>query len=182
MEQIRDRVAGLDIHRDTVVAYTRIGGSTDIELTKKTTPTTLRRSGPIGIVLIRGRTNNDSDGGNRHLPQAGVLRLGGIDLWLCNAQRTKNLPERKTDLSDAEWLGDVARHGMVRPSMVPPSEIRALRDLTRYRKSQVDTPTKEIQRLGKVFQDAQHQDHLGSFSYMERIVEGDHRGTYLRNT
>ncbi|CAG4931294.1 hypothetical protein [Acidithrix sp. C25] len=53
MEQIRDRVAGLDIHRDTVVTYTRIGGSTDIELTKVTTPTTLRRSGPIGIVLIR---------------------------------------------------------------------------------------------------------------------------------
>jgi hypothetical protein len=52
MKQIRDRVAGLDIHRDTVVACARIGGSTAIEVTKETSPSTLRRSGPIGIVLI----------------------------------------------------------------------------------------------------------------------------------
>ena len=53
-----------------------------------------------------------------------------------------------------KWLADVASHGMVRPSMVPPPEIRQLRDLTRYRKSQVDTRSKEIQRLEKVLQDA----------------------------
>ena len=45
------------------------------------------------------------------------------ELWLCNAQHVKNVPGRKTDLSDAEWLVDVAAHGMVRPSFVPPPEI-----------------------------------------------------------
>lgn len=76
------------------------------------------------------------------------------ELWLCNAQRVKNVPGRKTDLSDAEWLADVAAHGMVKPSLVPPSDIRELRDLTRYRKTQVDARVKEIQRLEKLLQDA----------------------------
>jgi transposase len=76
------------------------------------------------------------------------------ELWLCNAQHVKNVPGRKSDLSDAEWLADVAAHGMVRPSFVPPPEIRELRELTRYRKTQVDARGKEIQRLEKVLQDA----------------------------
>jgi transposase len=49
------------------------------------------------------------------------------ELWLCNAQHVKNVPGRKTDLSDAEWLADVAAHGMVRSSFVPPPDIRELR-------------------------------------------------------
>jgi transposase len=75
-------------------------------------------------------------------------------LWLCNAQHVKNVPGRKTDLSDAEWLADVAAHGMVRPSFVPPPEIRELRELTRYRKTQADARAREIQRLEKTLQDA----------------------------
>jgi transposase len=61
---------------------------------------------------------------------------------------------RKTDLSDAEWLSDVAAHGMVRPSFVPPRPIRELRELTRYRKTQSDARAAEIHRLEKVLQDA----------------------------
>ncbi len=60
------------------------------------------------------------------------------ELWLVNASHVKRVPGRKTDMSDAEWLADVAAHGMVRPSFVPPPPIRALRELTRYRKTQVD--------------------------------------------
>jgi transposase len=66
----------------------------------------------------------------------------------------KNVPGRKSDVSDAEWLSDVAAHGMVRPSFVPPQEIREVRELTRYRKTQVDARVKEIQRLEKALQDA----------------------------
>ena len=75
------------------------------------------------------------------------------DLWLCNPQHVKNVPGRKTDLADAEWLADVAAHGMVRPSFVPPPEIRELREITRYRKTQVQARAKEIQRLEKVLQE-----------------------------
>jgi transposase len=75
-------------------------------------------------------------------------------VWLCNARHVKKVPGRKTDLSDAEWLADVAAHGMVRPSLVPPIEIRQLRELTRYRKTQIDTRAAEVQRLEKLLQDA----------------------------
>jgi transposase len=57
-------------------------------------------------------------------------------------------------MSDAEWLSDVAAHGMIRPSFVPPPPIRELRELTRYRKTQSDARAAEIQRLEKVLQDA----------------------------
>ena len=76
------------------------------------------------------------------------------ELWLCNAQHVKNVPGRKTDLNDAEWLADVIAHGMIKPSFVPPEEIRELRELTRYRKTQVDERVREIQRLEKQLQDA----------------------------
>jgi len=75
-------------------------------------------------------------------------------VWLCNAHHVKNVPGRKTDMSDAEWLADVAAHGMVRPSFVPPPPVRELRELTRYRKTQADARAAEIARLEKVLQDA----------------------------
>ena len=77
-----------------------------------------------------------------------------FEVWLCNARHVKKVPGRKTDMSDAEWLADVAAHGMVRPSFVPPPPIRELRELTRYRKTQIDARAAEIQRLEKVLQDA----------------------------
>jgi transposase len=76
------------------------------------------------------------------------------EVWLCNAAHVKNVPGRKTDLSDAEWLADVVAHGMDRPSFVPPAEIREVSELTRYRKTQVDARVKEIQPLEKTLQDA----------------------------
>jgi transposase len=75
------------------------------------------------------------------------------ELWLCNAHHVKNVPGRKTDMADAEWLADVVAHGMVRPSLVPPPPIRALRNLTRIAKDR-GMRTKEKQRLEKVLQDA----------------------------
>jgi transposase len=76
------------------------------------------------------------------------------ELWVCNAAHVKNVPGRKTDAGDAAWLADVVAHGMVRASFVPPEPIRELRDLSRYRKTQVDIRAQEIQRLEKVLQDA----------------------------
>src|SRR5439155_26607691 len=79
---------------------------------------------------------------------------GFDELWLCNAHHVKNVPGRKTDMSDAEWLANVAAHGMVRPSFVPPPEFRALRELTRSRKGFAHMRAREIQRLEKLLQDA----------------------------
>jgi transposase len=75
-------------------------------------------------------------------------------LWLLNARHLKNVPGRKTDVKDAEWICQLVEHGLVRPSFVPPKEIRELRNLTRYRKAQIEERTREVQRLEKVLQEA----------------------------
>ena len=75
------------------------------------------------------------------------------ELSLVNAMHVKRVPRRKTDASDAERLADVGARGMVRPSYVPPPPIGELRELTRYRKTQIDARTREVQRLEKVLQD-----------------------------
>lgn len=83
-----------------------------------------------------------------------VLEDAGFELVLANAQQVKNLPGRKSDVSDAVWLADLAAHGLVRPSFVPPEPIRQLRDLTRTRAALVHERTREISRLERLLEDA----------------------------
>ena len=71
-----------------------------------------------------------------------------------NAQHFRNVPGRKTDVKDSEWICQLVQHGLVRPSFVPPAEIRRLRDLTRLRTAQGNERSRTIQRLEKVLQDA----------------------------
>ncbi|MBV9537101.1 MAG: transposase [Solirubrobacterales bacterium] len=66
----------------------------------------------------------------------------------------RNVPGRKTDVKDSEWICQLVQHGLVRPSFVPPPEIRRLRDLTRLRRAQTNERGRSIQRLEKVLQDA----------------------------
>jgi transposase len=77
-----------------------------------------------------------------------------LELLLVNAQHVKNVPGRKTDISDAEWLADLLRHGLLRGSFVPPREQRNLRDLTRQRSKLVEERTRQVNRLHKVLEDA----------------------------
>src|SRR5881394_318179 len=156
MEQIHDRVAGLDVHRDQVTVC-------------------MRTPGPRGGVQTEKARFHTTTGGLAALADwlAGrAVTLAAMEatgvywkpvyyaledrflVWLCNAHHVKNVPGRKTDIADAEWLADVAAHGMVRPSFVPPPPVRALRELTRYRKTQIVVRAQEIQRLDKVLQDA----------------------------
>ena len=156
MDQIYDRVAGLDVHRDNVVAC-------------------FRRLGPRGGVVFEKERFRSTTAGLRELEawlaerqvELVAMEATGVywkpvyyalesrfTVWLCNARNVKKVPGRKTDMTDAEWLSDVAAHGMIRPSFVPPPPIRELRELTRYRKTQSDARAAEIQRLEKVLQDA----------------------------
>jgi transposase len=78
----------------------------------------------------------------------------GLNVILVNAKAVRNVPGRKTDVSDAAWLADLGAHGLVRASFVPPEPIRVLRDLTRARTVITRARTKEIQRLEKLLEDA----------------------------
>ena len=83
-----------------------------------------------------------------------VLEDGPFEVMLVNARHVKNLPGRKTDVSDAAWLADLGAHGLVRGSFVPPEPIRQLRDLTRTRTTITRERAREIQRLEKLLEDA----------------------------
>ena len=82
-----------------------------------------------------------------------LLEDAPFEVVLVNARQVKNLPGRKTDVSDAAWLAQLGAHGLVRASFVPPAQIRQLRDLTRTRTTMVRERAKEIQRLEKLLED-----------------------------
>jgi transposase len=156
MKQIRDKVAGLDVHRDTVVACCRVPGGRGFKTVKRSFSTTGKALSELSSWLLEAGVTTVVMEATGVYWKPVYYALEGLfeELWLCNAQHVKNVPGRKTDLTDAEWLADVAAHGMVRPSFIPPADIRAIREMTRYRQTQVDVRTHEIQRLEKVLQDA----------------------------
>jgi transposase len=78
----------------------------------------------------------------------------GLDVMLVNARDARNVPGRKSDVSDAAWLADLGAHGLVRASFVPPPPIRELRDLTRARTVITRERSREAQRLEKLLEDA----------------------------
>ena len=156
MRRVRDRVAGIDVHRDTAVVCCQLWAEQQLTVDKQTFSTTatgLRslRDWLAGheIELVVMEATGDY-WKSVFYPMEGLFG----EVWVVNAQHVKNVPGRKTDMADAEWLADVAAHGMVRPSFIPPPEVRSVRDLTRYRKTQIKARGQEIQRLEKVLQDA----------------------------
>ncbi|MFF0043379.1 IS110 family transposase [Streptomyces mirabilis] len=77
----------------------------------------------------------------------------GIEPWLLNARHIKTVPGRKTDVKDCQWICKLVEHGLVRPSFVPPRDIRQLRDLTRYRTETVRDRAREVNRLAMFLED-----------------------------
>lgn len=157
MEVYAERCAGLDVHRDNVVATVRFpsGQRRGYERRTRTFSTTLTGLGALagwlaefGVTLVG-------------MEATGVYWRTVFDeleprftCWLLNAQHLRNVPGRKTDVKDSEWICELVAHGLVRPSFVPPREIRELRDLTRFRKAQIRERTRALQRLEKVLQQA----------------------------
>ena len=83
-----------------------------------------------------------------------TLLEGQFTVWVVNAQHIKQVPGRKTDVSDAAWIAGLLRHGLLRPSFIPDQEQRELREVTRYRRSLVDERTAEVNRLQKTLEGA----------------------------
>jgi transposase len=156
MDILVERCAALDVHKDTVAACVRIPGAGGVRAQqlrtfKTTTPGLLGLADWLDSYQVT-RVGMEATG-CYWKPVWHVLE-GRVECWLLNARHARNLPGRKTDLADAAWLCQLVEHGMVRPSFVPPRPIRELRDLTRYRKAQIQERTRETQRLDKVLQDA----------------------------
>jgi transposase len=87
-------------------------------------------------------------------PVCHALAGAGIGVCVCNAAHMRNVPGRKTDLRDCQWIAELHECGLLRPSFIPAAEVAALRQRTRYRKRLIEARTAEGQRLSKVLEDA----------------------------
>jgi transposase len=181
MEVIYRRCAGLDVHKETVVACVRIAnhGAPTQEVRTFTTTT----SGLLGLVdWLDGYAVEHvamEATGVYWKPVWHVLE-GHFELVLANAAHVKNVPGHKTDVNDATWLADLLAHGLIRASFVPPVAVQNLRALTRTRKQFVRERSAHIQRIEKVLEDANLKlgvvltDIMGKSgrTVLQAIVEG----------
>jgi transposase len=155
METLFERVAGLDVHKDTVVACVRVAVGREVseELAEWGTTTKELLGLRDWLEARRVELIGMESTGVYWKPVFYVLEEL-CDCWLLNARHLRNVPGRKTDMADAAWIAKLVQHGLVRASFVPPKPIRELRNLTRYRKAQIQERTREGQRLDKILQDA----------------------------
>jgi transposase len=156
MERVVERCAGLDVHKDTVMACVRVPGGDGerVQELREYGTTTVELLALRDWLLAWGVTVVAMESTGVYWKPVFYLLEDDFECWLLNAKHLKNVPGRKTDVADAAWIAQLVEHGLVRPSFVPPRPIRELRNLTRYRKALIQERTRESQRLDKILQDA----------------------------
>src|SRR5271165_2699508 len=156
MEVLYADCAGLDVHKDSVVACARhtIDGNVSREVrTFKTTTADLMALS--AWLSAQGCTHIVMEAtGVYWKPVWHILSDGEFELVLANAAHVKNVPGRKTDVNDATWLADLMAHGLIRGSFVPEEQTQEMRNLLRMRKQFVRERSSHIQRLQKTLEDA----------------------------
>jgi transposase len=156
MEVLYPHCAGLDVHKETVVACVRhmAGGTVKREVrTFKTTTTELLA---LSDWLAAEKCTHVAmeATGVYWKPVWHILSDGDFALVLANAAHVKNVPGRKTDVNDATWLADLLAHGLIRGSFVPDQQTQEMRDLLRTRKQLTRERSRHVQRLQKTLEDA----------------------------
>jgi transposase len=155
MEVIYHRCAGLDVHKQTVVACVRIAGDSAPAQHVRTFATTT--SGLLALVdwlESFGVEHVAMEATGVYWKPVWHVLEGHVELVLANAAHVKNVPGRKTDVNDAMWLADLLAHGLIRASFVPPAAVQELRTLTRTRKQFVRERAAHAQRIEKLLEDA----------------------------
>ena len=157
MRVLYERCAGLDVHQKTVVACVLTSTEGGLARQEVRTFGTMTRDLEALSAWLRAAAVEQvtlESTGVYWWPVFTILEEAGLAVTLVNPQHTKALPGRKTDVGDAVWLADLLRHGLVRASFIPPAEVRALRELTRYRATQVRARAREVQHLLKTLEAA----------------------------
>lgn len=155
MDVIIDCCAGLDVHKKTVVACVRTPGQS--KRRRKSETRTFATTTKGLLELSEWLTALDvthaamESTGVYWRPVYNVLE-GSFELLLVNARHIKNVPGRKTDVRDCEWIGQLLECGLLRSSFVPPEPIRDLRDLTRYRKVLIRERGHHVNRIAKTLE------------------------------
>jgi transposase len=156
MEVLYRNCAGLDVHKETVVACSRrlTDGKVirEVRTFKTTTGELLALSEWLSSQEITHTVMEAT--GVYWKPVWNILSDGDFVLTLANAQHVKNVPGRKTDVNDATWLADLLAHGLIRASFVPDTQTQEQRGLLRTRKQLTRERTSHIQRLQKTLEEA----------------------------
>ncbi len=152
MEILIENACGLDVHKDTAVACIMGAGIRKEIRTFRTTTCDLLTMkewlGTNGITHVAMEST-----GVYWKPVFNILE-DGFKVVLVNAGHIKNVPGRKTDVKDCEWICKLLRAGLLNASFIPPRDIRDLRDLVRYRRKLHEEITKEKNRIQKILEDA----------------------------
>jgi transposase len=153
MEIVHSRCCGIDVHKASVVACVRTQEA-------RRARTEVRRFGTTTTELLQlhawltetGCTHVVLESTSIYWKPVFNLLEGSFEVVLANAYHVKAVPGRKTDVKDCEWLADLLAHGLIRASFIPPAEIRALRDLTRHRKSLLRDRVAAVNRVHKLLE------------------------------
>lgn len=152
MDQIHERCCGLDVHKKSITACAITPEGKEIKAFDTMTDGILElqrwlRSKQCSHVAMEAT-------GVYWKPIYNLLELDDIKLLVVNAHHIKNVPGRKTDTLDAEWIANLLRHGLLNGSFIPEREQRELRELVRYRRSLIQERAREVSRLQKVLEGA----------------------------
>lgn len=155
MEVLYPKCAGLDVHKDSVVACARVMNGAKAEQEVRSFGTTTRDLLELSEWLTeKGCTHVAMEATGVYWKPVWHILEGAFELVLANAQHIRNVPGRKSDVNDATWIADLLAHGLIRGSFVPPAHIQELRDLSRTRKQLVREVAQHTLRIEKVLEDA----------------------------
>jgi len=193
MEILYQRCAGIDVHKDQITVAVRVPGSgpggRDTQVRKfRAFYGVLREMtrwlASLGVTHVAMEAT-----GIYTMPVYHALMEPGCfeQVLVCNAAHVKNVPGRKTDAVDAAWLAQLLECGLLAGSFIPPENVKALRDVVRYRKKLVEQRSSEVQRLGGVLQDAGIKldsvasaiDTVSGLNMIRALIDGERRGAVL---
>ena len=151
MDKVNPRCAGLDVHKDSVWACARVDGKRWTERFGTSSRELLR----LGDWLAeRGVTVVAMESTGVFWKPVWNLLEDRFALMLVNAQHVRQVPGRKTDLTDCQWIAELLEHGLLKASFVPPRPQRELRDLTRQRSQLMGDRARVVNRIQKTLEDA----------------------------
>jgi transposase len=147
-----ERCAGIDVHKKLLVVCLRIGRKTEV---REFGTLTHEIREVVAWLKDNGcqMTAMESTG-SYWKPIYNIFEQEELPAMVCNAYHIKNVPGRKTDVNDAQWIARCLSQGLLNPSFIPDREQRELRDMIRFRKSQIEERTRNINRLQKFLESA----------------------------
>jgi transposase len=156
MEIIIERCCGIDVHKKTIVACLITGQPHEKPKTAIRTFSTMTRDllACRDWLVSEGCTQVAMESTGVYWKPVFNILEDSMEVILANARMVKNVPGRKTDVKDCQWIAELLRHGLIKGSFIPPKPIRELRDLTRYRQKLIHQRSSEINRLQKFLEDA----------------------------